>query len=217
MLIQSQKLVMTLRLKKFDVAAMQPSSVIFLIGSQHVGKTFMIKHILRRTQDLSSGTIICGTPYTFYTDVPNATVYETFDTKILANIVQDQRKTRSKSFVVLDDCIYDQSWHNIPSIRNLVMHSRTLNTMFFFTQIWAYGIPPTLSASIDYVFLFRSPILANRRRIFEQYGSLFPDFDTFMQIMNVCTDKEYDCLVLDFTSRSSAIEDRVFWYRAPAI
>ncbi len=192
---------------------MQPSSVIFLIGAQHVGKTFMINHILRHTQDLSSGTIICGSPYSSYR-LPNAVVHDTFDTKILVNVIRDQRKTRAKSFVVLDDCIYDQSWHKDTSIRNLFMHSRTLNTMFFFTQIWAYGIPPMLSACIDYVFVFRSPILANRRRLFEKYGSIFPNFDTFMQVMDEYTDNEYDCLVLDFTARSTKLEDRIFWYRA---
>jgi hypothetical protein len=194
---------------------MQPSSVIILIGAQNTGKTFLIKDILRQTQDISSGTIICGSPYSSYT-LSNAIIYDTFDTKILANVIRDQRKTTAKSFLVLDDCIYDQSWHKDPSIRNLVMHSRTLNTMFFFTQIYAFGIPPMLAACIDYIILFRSPILANRRRLFEQYGSIFPDFDTFMQMMDEYTDNEYECLVIDYTSLSTKLEDRIFWYRADA-
>jgi hypothetical protein len=206
---------MTLRLRKFNMVAMQPSSVIIMIGMQNTGKTFLIKDILLNNQDISSGTIICGSPYSKYTE-PRASIYDRFDYQILTDVVKNQRRNTSKYFLVLDDCIYDQSWHNDPGVRNLFMHSRTLQTMFIFTQTYTYGIPPTLQACVDYVFIFRSSILANRRRLFDVYGSHFPNFDIFQQVLDACTQNEYDCMVLDFTMRSSRLEDHVFWYRSPS-
>ena len=35
----------------------------------------------------------------------------------------------------------------------------------------------------------------------------------FNQVMNACTEN-YDCLVLDNTSKSNKIQDCVFWYKA---
>ena len=42
---------------------------------------------------------------------------------------------------------------------------------------------------------------------------MFPTFDTFRTVLISCTEG-YDCLVLDNTSRSNAVENSVFWYRA---
>jgi len=55
--------------------------------------------------------------------------------------------------------------------------------------------------------------VANRRKLYEQYAGMFPDFDSFCQVMNQCTE-DYECLVIDNNSKSNKLEDQVFWYKA---
>jgi len=63
----------------------------------------------------------------------------------------------------------------------------------------------------------REPYLSNRQRIFNNYGSAFPSFEFFCQIMDQCT-QNFECLVIDNTIRSNRLEDQIAWYKAdPAI
>jgi hypothetical protein len=42
---------------------------------------------------------------------------------------------------------------------------------------------------------------------------MFPTFEVFCQIMDACTEN-YECLVIDNTSKSNKLQDQVFWYKA---
>jgi hypothetical protein len=80
---------------------------------------------------------------------------------------------------------------------------------------YAMGIPPNLRTNIDWVFILRETILANKKRLFEQYAGMFPNFDTFCSVMNSCTEN-YECLVIHNGSKSNNLEDQVYWYKASA-
>jgi hypothetical protein len=75
------------------------------------------------------------------------------------------------------------------------------------------GIPPVLRTNVDYVFILREPYFSNRKRIFDNFGSAFPYYKYFCQIMDQCT-QNYECLVIDNTSQSAKLEDCIFWYKA---
>tara|TARA_B100001758_G_C17938233_1_gene366967 strand:+ start:63 stop:473 length:411 start_codon:yes stop_codon:yes gene_type:complete len=74
-------------------------------------------------------------------------------------------------------------------------------------------LSPDLRANIDYVFVLRENILANKEKIYKNFFGIFPTFDIFNQVMTKCTEN-FECLVLDNTSRSNEIEDVVFYYKA---
>ncbi len=42
---------------------------------------------------------------------------------------------------------------------------------------------------------------------------MFPTFEIFAQVMDQCTEN-FECLVIDNTTKSNKIEDMVFWYKA---
>ena len=67
--------------------------------------------------------------------------------------------------------------------------------------------------NVDFVFILREPYLSNRQRIFNNYGSAFPSFEFFCQVMDQCT-QNYECLVIDNTSQSNKLEDSIYWYKA---
>ena len=78
---------------------------------------------------------------------------------------------------------------------------------------FALGIPPNLRGNIDYVFILRENYISNRKRIYDHYAGMFPTFEIFCQVMDQCTEN-YECLVIDNTSKSNKIEDQVYWYKA---
>jgi len=75
------------------------------------------------------------------------------------------------------------------------------------------GIPPLLRSNVDFVFILRDNLVSNRKRIYEHWAGMFKDFKTFCSVMDQCTEN-YECLVIDNTSKSNKIEDIVFWYKA---
>ena len=74
-------------------------------------------------------------------------------------------------------------------------------------------LTPDLRANVDYVFILRENVIQNREKLYKAFFGIFPTFDMFNQVMTACTEN-YECLVLDNTSKSNKIEDCVFWYKA---
>jgi hypothetical protein len=221
-----------LRLKKFDMTKIKHDKVVVLIGKRETGKSFLVKDLLWHHQSLPVGTVISGTEGAnqFYSKVvPPMFIHEEYSPLIISNVLKRQKLVAKKiandlstrgttavdprNFLILDDCLYDQSWIRDRNIRYLFMNGRHVHTMFIITMQYAMGIPPNLRTNIDYIFILRENIVANRRRLYEQYAGMFPDFDSFCQVMNNCTEN-YECLVIDNNAKSNKLEDQVFWYKA---
>jgi hypothetical protein len=116
--------------------------------------------------------------------------------------------------LILDDCLYDKSWVSSTTIRRLFMNGRHYFILFLLTLQYALGIPPILRTCIDFVFIMRENILANRRRIHEQFVGMI-DFNMFCQVLDQCTEN-YGCLVVHNGAQSNKLEDQLFYYRAEA-
>ena len=117
------------------------------------------------------------------------------------------------AFLILDDCLYDQTWIKDANIRSLFMNGRHYKIMFIITMQYALGIPPSLRTNIDYVFILRENYVSNRKRLYEHYAGMFPTFEIFCQVMDQCTEN-YECLVIHNNAKSNKLEDQVFWYKA---
>lgn len=118
-----------------------------------------------------------------------------------------------RALCILDDCLYDKSWVNNTDIRSLFMNGRHYFSMFIITMQYALGVPPALRTNIDFVFILRENIFANRKRLYDQYAGMFKTFDEFCQVMDQCTEN-FECLVINNNSKSNKIEEQVYWYKA---
>jgi hypothetical protein len=118
-----------------------------------------------------------------------------------------------RAFVILDDCLYDNTWARDKMMRLLFMNGRHWKIMLIITMQYPLGVPPTLRTNIDYVFILREPYIANRKRIYENYAGMFPTFESFCQVMDQCTEN-FECLVINNNSKSNKLQDQVFWYKA---
>ena len=229
---------MTLELKKFDMKniSFKPNEnkgpVVVLIGKRDTGKSFLVRDLLYYQQDIPIGTVISGTEEGngFYGKmVPKLFIHNEYNTAIIENILKRQRTVlkqikkemetykRSnidpRAFVILDDCLYDNTWSRDKMMRLLFMNGRHWKIMLVITMQYPLGIPPTLRTNIDYVFILRENYIANRKRIYENYAGMFPTFESFCQVMDQCTEN-YECLVINNNSKSNKLHDQVFWYKA---
>ena len=232
---------MSLELKKFDMRKIRFSAndnngpVIVLIGRRDTGKSFLVRDLLYYHQKIPIGTVISGTEAGngFYSKhVPKLFIHDEYNTVIVENVLKRQKaviKQISKdkeayrkssiadprTFCILDDCLYDSSWTKDKMMRLLFMNGRHWKIMLVITMQYPLGIPPNLRTNIDYVFILREPYINNRRRIWENYAGMFPNFESFAQVMDQCTEN-YECLVIDNNSKSNKLQDQIFWYKAEA-
>jgi len=221
---------MNLKLKKFDMASIKDDKVVVFIGKRETGKSFLVKDLLWHHRDLPVGTVISGTEGAnqFYSKtVPPIFIHDEYTPEIINNFVKRQKKLVNKqvkgdpeyrnidvrAFLILDDCLYDNSWVKDKNIRALFMNGRHYKAFFIITMQYALGIPPNLRTNVDYVFVLREPYHSNRKKLFEQYCGMFPSYEFFCNVMDQCTEN-FECLVINNNAKSNKLEDQVFWYKA---
>jgi len=229
---------MTLELKKFDMRSItfdpkeNKGPVIVLIGRRDTGKTFLVKDLLYHHQDIPIGTVMSGTEAGngFYSKlVPKLFIHEEYNSILIENVLRRQKAVMKqcqtemetykkcsidpRTFVILDDCLYDSSWTKDKLMRALFMNGRHWKIMLIITMQYPLGIPPNLRTNIDYVFILRENYLSNRKKIWENYASMFPTLESFCSIMDQTTEN-YECMVISNNSKSNKINDQVFWYKA---
>ena len=231
---------MNLELKKFDMRkiSFDPNStqgpVIVLIGRRDTGKSFLVRDLLYYHQDIPIGTVISGTEAGngFYGKlVPKLFIHDEYNSAIIENILKRQRivlkqikkekiaygksNIDARAFVILDDCLYDNTWAREKVMRLLFMNGRHWKIMLIITMQYPLGVPPNLRTNIDYTFILREPYISNRKRIYENYAGMFTTFESFCQVMDQCTEN-YECLVIANNAKSNKLGDQIFWYKASA-
>jgi hypothetical protein len=223
---------LSLSLRKFDMKMIPQDATCVFIGRRRTGKSTLLKDLLYYHQDIPMGTVISGTEESnsfFGKMIPPAFIHNDYNPIILSNFVKSQRSVMARikketdagmksridprAFLILDDCMYDDSWTRDVNIRYLFMNGRHIKTFFMITMQYPLGVPPVLRTNIDFVFILREPSPQNRRRIFENYGSAFPTFEFFCQVMDQCTNN-YECIVINNAIQSNKLVDSIYWYKA---
>jgi len=109
--------------------------------------------------------------------------------------------------------MYDKKFLKDECMREMFMNGRHWKIFFMLTMQYCMDLSPDLRANVDYVFILRENIIQNREKLYKNFFGIFPSFDMFNQVMTSCTEN-YECMVLENTSKSNRIEDCVFWYKA---
>lgn len=223
---------MKLELRKFDISRIQDDKVVVMLGKRGTGKSFLIKDLLFHHQSIPIATIVSPTEIAnkFFSDfIPNIFIHDQYKPELIDNFVRRQKMAVEKvneekalygesrldprGLLVFDDCLDSTSWTKDSNVRFIFLNGRHVKCLFLLTMQYPLGVPPTLRTNIDFVFILRENIVQNRKRIYDNYAGIFPSFDVFCQTMDQCTEN-FECLVIDNTSRSNKLEDIVFWYKA---
>jgi Poxvirus A32 protein len=229
----------SLKLKKFDMNKIVFSStgnsqgpVCFIIGSRGSGKSVLIIDLLYHHKDIPVGCVISPTEFAnkcFSKHVPKLFIHDEYHSVLIENVLrrqaviikQKQREIQAygrsqidaRVVVILDDCLYDNTWTRDVLMRKLFMNGRHWSVLLVISSQAPLGIPPQLRNNIDYTFIFRTSIFKEKKKIYENYAGIFPTFESFCSVFDQTT-TGYDCMVIHNTSRSNKLEDQVFWYKA---
>jgi hypothetical protein len=223
---------MTLSLKKFDITTIASDSVCVFIGKRRTGKTYLCKDLLYYNRDIPVCTVISGTEVAspFYSKfMPSMFIHNEYTPELIQTVLDRQKIIKhkmekakakgndlnidSRTILILDDCLFDNKWVKDTNIRCIFMNGRHYNLFFLITMQFPLGIPPSLRTNIDYVFILRENNINNRKRIYENYASMFPTFEMFCTVMDQCTEN-FECLVVQINASSNKLQDQVFWYKA---
>lgn len=223
---------MKLELKKFDPSKINDDSVIVAIAARNRGKSVCLRDILSNHCSIPIGMVISPTEHAnafFQNFIPKILIHDEYSPELIEKYVQRQQKISAKfkkekkdfgyssidprSFLVMDDAMYDKSWVTDTNIRKIFMNGRHYKIMFLLTMQFPMGISPALRTNIDYVFIFKENIKKNRERLYDHYAGMFPNLAVFEQVLEQVT-QDYGCLVINNRANGNKLEDQVFWYKA---
>jgi len=216
---------MNIQLKKFNPSRMADDKVCVFVGRRNTGKSTLLTDIMYHKKHLPAGIVMSATEegnHHYQQFVPDLFIYSDYDREAIERVLARQKKLvgtcppGSKppgAFLLLDDCMYDKRFMKDICIRQCFMNGRHWKLFFMLTMQYCMDLTPDLRANVDYVFVLKENIIQNREKLYKAFFGVFPSFDMFNQVMNACTEN-YECLVLDNTSRSNRIQDCVFWYKA---
>jgi hypothetical protein len=219
---------------QFDLSKILNDSVIFTIGKRRSGKSWLLREIMYMLskRNMPYGTIYSGTEHCnpfFKNFFPKLFIKKEFTEKDLNDIIENQRLMVRKvarkmgiddgrciennMLLVMDDMMSDEDiWRKSKSFKKIFTEGRHYNILFMMSLQYVLGIPPALRENIDYVFLFATDG-NNLKKIWENYAGVIPTYKLFKHIFMECT-RDHKCMVIDKTSTSSRLEDKVFYYKA---
>lgn len=207
------------KVKEFNLNKILPYSVVSCIGKRRCGKSWLIRDLMSKTSDkmlpvgyLHSMTDDCNSFYKKFFSKAIMT-----DENLNRVILDCQKNTKivekgKSTVLVIEDCIASDYWKSTV-FKHLVINSYYYNLMVIMSIQSVKDIPPPLRENIDYVFLFASDGGSNLKAIWERVASVVPTFELFETIFYRYT-RDYGCLVVDNTSTSTRLEDKIFYYKA---
>jgi hypothetical protein len=212
------------RLNQYDHTH-KPTTFV-LIGKRGVGKTHLIKEIILK---LKNSNIVDNVMiYSYQTSrieyipilQPNQInkITDKIDGEDIEKILENQSKPDAKPLLlVLDDVIYDNSMLNKSKpFQKMLMNSRLYKIYIVLSMQYPLGIPPEIRTNFDFVFVFQDDFISNRKRIYDYYFGIIPQYKIFDKIMGeVCRD--YGILTINNFSHSSNFEEKINWYKAKPI
>lgn len=220
---------MTLQLKKFSMTQIPDDSVVLMIAKRNSGKSFLVRDLLYHKQDIPAGTVISATESSnkFYEKfVPKIFIHDEYNETIIERVLNRQKNVMKlmenqgsnslidpRAVLVMDDCTYDETWTRNPNIRYVFNNGRHRKLLFLLCSQYIYSLPPKLRTNIDFIFVLREPNYSNKRRLYETFCGMFPTFEVFNTVLDATTEN-YECMVIDNTTKSNKLEDQVYWYKA---
>ena len=140
---------MNIELSKFSMNRIKEDKVVVFLGKRETGKSFLVKDLLYYHQDIPVGTVISPTENAnkFYSDiVPPAFIHDEYNERITSEFMKRQKQLKkrmmngeqnidNRAFLIMDDCLYDNTWARDKMMRLLFMNGRHWKIFFFVTRI----------------------------------------------------------------------------------
>ena len=210
------------RIYRFELKNMVKNPSILIIGKRGTGKSYCVRDILYHQRHIPGGLVIAPTDKMcmFYKDFfPNLYIHhndnEIKPDKILErqSIMIEKRKSDEtidpSSILIMDDTFYKKK----DDRSEILMNARHYCLATVFVVQIPIGIPCDVQLNFDYIFLLREDSIINKKKIYENYGSIFSSFEAFEKVFDKCT-KDYGAMVIDNRKPANKIQEKVFHFRA---
>jgi hypothetical protein len=214
-------------IKLFDPKEIKSNSTILIIGKRNTGKSVFLKDLMSHKRDISTGVVFAGTENAngFYGSfIPDSFVHNDYKPHIITSLISRQERKKLEKeerkdpsqiddvFVILDDLNYKaKEWKNDETMKYLFSNGRHNRIFLIIALQYIMSLTPELRANADYVVVFAQSSAKAKKKVFDEFGGCFENFETFNYIFDSCT-KDYCCLVIKTTG--NGMSDQVFWYKA---
>jgi len=151
--------------------------------------------------------------------IPDTYIYGDWQPGVIDTIIAKQKKLSKHGkmrniFIVLDDLAFNKALFLSKQMRELMFNGRHYGIMLVITAQYLMDLPTYFRSNVDYVITTRTPGIQDRERLYKNFFGVVPSFNMFQSIMDSTTE-DYHVLMVDNTSQSNALEDNIFWYKAP--
>lgn len=216
---------------EFNLDKMVIDPSIVMIAKRGSGKSFITRDLIHHYKNIPGGLVIAPTDrmnsfYKFF--FPDLYIHYDIKETLLKKILMRQsmiiEKTKDKKkqglkidpsgILIMDDCLAKKkSWAKDESIMEILMNGRHYKLTYILTMQTPLGITPDLRLNFDYVFLLKEDSSINKKKLWENYASMFPSLSAFEKVFSKCTE-DYRAMVIDNRKPSDNIQEKVFWFKA---
>lgn len=214
---------MALQLRKWDPHTISDFSVIVIIGKRGSGKSVVLKNIMMAKKHAQYGLVFSGTEdgTSAYGGkngpVPREFVFSEFCADKIERLIERQKKLLAAgkvvpAFIILDDMMYNSQVMRSKCMRELFLNGRHYKLLVILTAQYAIDVPPYARGNVDWLITMREPVLANRQKLYKQFGGTLDSFDKFAALMDQTTEN-YECLVINQTSTSNDPAQTYHWFK----
>jgi hypothetical protein len=151
--------------------------------------------------------------------VTPVTIFDELDPKQIESLPKRQAIAQKYlpnpwAMLIIDDCIDSSSTLRTPIHSAYFKKGRHWNLIRVDASQYSMDLPPGIRSCIDYIFIPQNSIITERQKLYENFASgAIPSFKDFCDLMDGVTG-DYCCLVIDNTSTSQLISERVFYFKA---
>lgn len=207
---------------KFEDPEYAGGSKFVFIGKPNTGKSSAIKALLYSKRHIFPvGVAMNGSEeinHMYCEFMPSTFVFNTYDEEKIEEILKRQTVAKKHlpnpwAVLILDDCTDDPKVFNRKIQRSIWKRGRHMSLMYIVSLQYSMDIKPDIRTAIDGTFIFREPLLKNRRSMYENFASIIPSFDMFCMLMDQLTG-DYQCLYIHNNTTSNNWEECVYYFKA---
>jgi len=205
---------------------------ICIIAKSNSGKSWVIREIMKKLSDIPAGLIIAPTDRLnkFYDVIyPSTFIHHEYKPEIMEKLlkrqdmiidknikrVKDHKKPiDTRVLFIMDDCMSaKKQWAEDPNFLSIMNEGRHRHITYVLSMQYSLGILPEYRSQFNFIFLLAEDMRMNRKKLYEHYAGMFPSFELFESVFLQMT-QNYGCLVIDNSSRSIDLKERIFYFKA---
>lgn len=216
-------------LHEFDPSTVGDNRICLFIGPRGTGKSTAMRAMLFEKQDIPSGMCMSETEESnrfWQKSIPTTYIYPEYDPEAVRLMIKRQRQKHRRAhdpstldpvFWVAEDVMGSGELSKCKHARRVFVNGRQWNVFALLALQYVTDLPPKFRGNVDFVFAFRPFSNTDREKLFEYFFSgAFDEWHDFRQTLKQTTEN-HECLVLNNTVNSNALEQKVFYWKAPLV